>query len=163
VKGYTHYIFDWGDTLMVDLPEQVGPMCNWPEIKVLDGAAKCLAELSKVAKCHVATNALNSNESEIRAAFDRAGLSQFVTTIFCADAIGFSKPEREYFQFIIDALDVPLSDILMVGDSLDKDVNGALNVGMQAVWFNPGKLSVVSDVRAISQLMELVNYSESLG
>ena len=163
MKGYKHYIFDWGDTLMVDLPGQVGPMCNWPEIKVLDGAAKCLSALSKVAKCHVATNALDSSESEIRSAFVRAGLSQFIETIFCANTIGKSKPDPECFQFIIDALGAPLNDILMVGDSLDKDVQGALNVGIQAVWFNPANLSVASDVTAISQLIELVNYSESLG
>jgi hypothetical protein len=68
VKCYQHYIFDWGDTLMVDLPGQNGPMCDWPEIEVVAGATECLSALSKFAKCHVATNALNSNESQIRAA-----------------------------------------------------------------------------------------------
>jgi putative hydrolase of the HAD superfamily len=162
MKPYKHYIFDWGDTLMVDLPGQVGPMCHWPEIKIVEGAAKCLAELSKVAKCYIATNAKNSNAVEIRKTFERAELSQFIEHIFCADTIGFSKPQAEYFRFIIEALDAPTSDILMVGDSLEKDISGARNVGIQAIWFNPGKLSVSSDVTAINQLIELVDYSEPL-
>jgi hypothetical protein len=47
-------------------------------IRVVDGAAQSLSALSSVAKCHIATNALNSNEIEIRAAFTRAGLSPFI-------------------------------------------------------------------------------------
>jgi len=66
MQRYQHYFFDWGDILMVDLPGHTGPMCDWPEIKLVDGAAQCLSALSGVASCHIATNALNSNEREIR-------------------------------------------------------------------------------------------------
>lgn len=142
---------------MVDLPGQAGPMCHWPEIKVVDGVSECLATLSNFANCHLATNALNSNESEIKAAFSRAGLNQFIDTIFCADSIGFSKPEPEYFQFILAKLDVPKSNIVLIGDSLEKDIQGALQMGIDAIWFNPLKLAVPEGIRAISQLTELAN------
>lgn len=140
---------------MVDLPDQTGPMCNWPDIEVVDGAAECLSALSNVASCHIATNALNSNESEIRAAFARAGLSQFIETIFCADTIGKSKPEPEYFQFIISKLGVPKSNIVMIGDSLEKDIPGALQAGLDAIWFNPHNRPAPQNVRAVSHLVEL--------
>jgi putative hydrolase of the HAD superfamily len=150
-----HYLFDWGDTLMVDIPNQTGPMCDWPEIKVVDGASECLAALSYFANCHLATNALNSNESEIKAAFSRAGLNQYIDTIFCADSIGFSKPEPEYFQFILARLDVPKSNIVLIGDSLEKDIQGALKMGIDAIWYNPLRLAVPKGIRAISKLTEL--------
>jgi putative hydrolase of the HAD superfamily len=162
-KHYQHYLFDWGDTLMVDLPNQVGPMCNWPEIKVVEGAKECLTELSKIAKCHVATNAKNSNAVEIRKAFERAGLSQYIDHIFCSDTIGFSKPEPEYFQFIISNLNVPRSSIVMIGDSLEKDVQGALQIGIDAIWFNPLQLDLASNISSIKQLSELTNYPEPKG
>jgi putative hydrolase of the HAD superfamily len=156
MKRYQHYIFDWGDTLMIDLPGQVGPMCDWPEVEIVHDAAQCLSALSKIAQCHIATNALNSNENEIRAAFTRAGLSPFIDTIFCADTIGKSKPEPEYFQFVISKLHVPKSDIVMIGDSIEKDIRGALRQGIDAIWFNPSQLTVPKGIKAISRLVELV-------
>ena len=162
-KHYQHYLFDWGDTLMVDFPDQPGPMCNWPEIKVVDGAEKCLAKLSKTSKCHVATNAKFSNTAEIRRAFERAGLNHYIEHIFCADSIGFSKPEPEYFQAIITTLNAPLDDILMVGDSLNKDVHGAMSAGLDAVWFNPRQLNVASKISSINRLSELINAPEPKG
>lgn len=27
------YLFDWGDTLMVDFPDQEGKMCNWSKVE----------------------------------------------------------------------------------------------------------------------------------
>jgi putative hydrolase of the HAD superfamily len=155
MKHYQHYIFDWGDTLMVDLPGQAGPMCQWPAIKVVDGAAECLSALSNFANCHIATNAVNSNEMEIRAAFTRAGLSEYIDTIFCANAIGISKPAPEYFEFILSKIDVPKSNIVMIGDSLETDIQGALQAGIDAIWFNPLGLTVPKGVVAINRFTEL--------
>ena len=31
-----HFLFDWGDTLMVDIPGQTDPMCDWSEDKLID-------------------------------------------------------------------------------------------------------------------------------
>ena len=155
MKRYQHYLFDWGDTLMVDLPGQVGPMCDWPEIKLVEGAIECLSVLSKVAHCHVATNALNSNQGQIRAAFERAGLSPFIANIFCAEEIGFHKPQGEYFQFIIETLEVPAGEIVMIGDSLEKDIYGALRQGMDALWFNPNHRPVPKEIIGLTGLSEL--------
>ena len=32
------YLFDWGDTLMVDYVDAIGKMCDWPSVKAVDGA-----------------------------------------------------------------------------------------------------------------------------
>jgi putative hydrolase of the HAD superfamily len=142
---------------MVDVPGQAGPMCHWPEVKVVDGAVECLSILTNFAKCHVATNALNSNKNEIQAAFARAGLSQYIDETFCANTIGFSKPDAEYFEFILSKLEAPKNHLVFIGDSLEKDIQGALQVGIDAIWFNPLRLDVPKGVRAINQLTELTN------
>jgi hypothetical protein len=30
---YKHYLFDWGNTLMVDIKGQTGPMYKWDKIR----------------------------------------------------------------------------------------------------------------------------------
>jgi putative hydrolase of the HAD superfamily len=32
------YLFDWGDTLMVDRQDRAGEMCDWPEVEAVAGA-----------------------------------------------------------------------------------------------------------------------------
>ncbi|TON05786.1 hydrolase, partial [Vibrio parahaemolyticus] len=32
------YLFDWGDTLMNDFPDQTGKMCDWENIQAVNGA-----------------------------------------------------------------------------------------------------------------------------
>ena len=45
----------------------------------------------------------------------------------------------------------------MIGDSLEADVYGALNFGMDAIYFNPAGLDKPHDVPAqITQLKELI-------
>jgi len=41
------YLFDWGDTLMVDFPGVPGKMCNWDVVEAVDGAKEALEHLSK--------------------------------------------------------------------------------------------------------------------
>lgn len=41
------YLFDWGDTLMVDLKGFPGKMCEWDTVEAVDGAFDTLECLSK--------------------------------------------------------------------------------------------------------------------
>jgi putative hydrolase of the HAD superfamily len=152
-----HYLFDWGDTLMVDLPNQTGPMCDWPSITVVPGALECLRYLSLNAECHLATNARDSNLAQIRSALQRAGLSQYLTNIFCYRTVGHDKADPAFYTSIINALDVSPQHITMVGDSLAKDIYPALAQGLQAIWFNPQQQIPPKHIMAIHQLVELVS------
>ncbi len=153
---YDHYIFDWGDTLMEDLPSQHGPMYTWPDVKVVEGAADCLKHLAQVAKCHVATNALESTQLDIRKAFERVQLSDYIEEIFCFNSIGHKKPSTQYFEFIRSSLAAPKSAIVVIGDSLENDVFGALKHGFNALWFNRKRCNVPAGVKAIRKLNEII-------
>jgi FMN phosphatase YigB (HAD superfamily) len=146
-----HYLFDWGDTLMLDISGQTGPMCDWPEVQVVDGAKACLKRLSQHAQCHLATNAEDSTEAQIRLALQIAGLSEYIERIFCLENLGVSKTDLSYYPKITDKLNVNPQHITMVGDSLERDVHQALRSGIKAVWFNPNGSQAVSDVMAINK------------
>lgn len=141
---------------MVDTPGQCGPMYSWPELKVVDGAIDCLRNLAHVAKCHVATNAQESTELEIRKAFERVELSQYIEEIFCFKSIGHKKPNTEYFEYIRNRLSAPKSKIVIIGDSLENDVYGALKYGFDAIWFNRTGESIPSGIKAIRELNEVI-------
>ena len=85
------YLFDWGDTLMVDFPNVAGKMCDWDTVEPVYGAKATLAALSEHSDIYIATGAEDSTELEIKQAFARVGLAQFITGYFCKADVGLSK------------------------------------------------------------------------
>lgn len=151
------YLFDWGDTLMVDFPDQQGPMCNWPSVRAVTGAEQALAYLSVNNEIYVATGAADSTESEIASALERVGLSAYVSGYFCKANLGVAKGSPEFYRAIVGRLGHKPDQIVMVGDTLEKDIIPALEAGLNAIWFNPGNRSRPKNqsIREINNLFEL--------
>ncbi len=41
------YLFDWGNTLMVDFPHAQGKMCDWEHVETVPQAKETLAQLTQ--------------------------------------------------------------------------------------------------------------------
>lgn len=52
---------------------------------------------------------------------------------FISSELGFRKPSADFYHAIVSELNVAADRVLMVGDGLENDVEGALSVGMKAV------------------------------
>lgn len=133
---FTHILFDWGDTLMVDDPAQTAPMSEWHAVRGVPGAEQTLRQLTAARKviC-LATSANVSDEAQVRTALARVGLEQFISRVFCFKNTGLSKGEA-FYRHILTELQLNPARALMVGDSFEKDVLAANAAGMAAIWFN---------------------------
>lgn len=150
------YLFDWGDTLMVDFPNVPGKMCDWDVVEPISGAKDTLQALSKQAQIYIATGAAESSETEIKAAFQRVGLSEYISGYFCKANLGLVKGTPEFLNAILAMLNKPAENIAMVGDNFEKDINPALVVGIQPIWLTTNKHARVPEkVRIITSLNEL--------
>lgn len=156
------YLFDWGNTLMVDFPECTGKMCNWETVQAVDGATETLAYLSAHHEIYIATGAADSSEAEIQQAFNRVHLSQYISGYFCKANLGVEKGSARFYQAIVEKRAVEPFDITMIGDSLEKDITPALEAGLNAIWFNAAHLSlpeknlVIREYRQINDLWDLI-------
>lgn len=152
------YLFDWGDTLMVDFQDQQGKMCHWSKVQAVDGALEVLAELSKNNFIYVATNAADSAEIEIKKAFDRVELAQYIDGYFCKANLGVGKGTPEFFGRIIKNLKASPEMITMVGDSFENDIAPAISAGIHAIWLNPQNDYSCTDkgARQISKLQDIL-------
>lgn len=129
--------FDWGGTLMVDDGPAGVPMYQWPEAAAVEGAWECLAALYRHIPLCVATNAAQSDREMIEEALDRVDLLRFISRVFCFTEIGCTKDRPEFWRAVAQGLEVPPSEIVMIGDSIEHDVQVPHRQGIQAVWFNP--------------------------
>lgn len=134
-------VFDWGDTLMVNFPQYPGPMVDWPEVKAVAGAYDALKQLQGDYELVVATSALDSDSSQVRAALERVGLAGFFSQIFSRHELGSAKPAPEFFQAVQQNINRRPSELLMIGDSLEKDIFGAFKADWKSFWYNPQHMS----------------------
>jgi len=150
------YLFDWGDTLMVDFPQFSGKMCEWEKVEAIQGAKSTLSKLSQKSKIYIATGASESTVDEIKSAFNQVELNEYITGYFCKANLGVEKGSSVFFKTILEHLKLHPNDVTVVGDSLNRDIEPALKLGLNVVWFcENGTTSNNTNIRVISKLSEL--------
>lgn len=65
----------------------------------------------------------------------RLGLSSIVDAVVTSEECGAEKPSRKMFDVILKKLEVSPQETVVVGDSLEKDVLGAKNAGVNAILY----------------------------
>jgi len=128
---------DWGNTVMRDLPGQVGPMAKWPIVEAMPGIKEALAALAGRYRLALATNAAESGEQEVRQALERVGLNALFELVQSSRDLPWHKPQPEFYRALLDRAGCGPGEAAMVGDGWDNDVQGALAAGLAAVWYNP--------------------------
>jgi FMN phosphatase YigB (HAD superfamily) len=161
--GVKSIVFDWGDTLMRDFKEFNGPMHLWPEVAAMPGALGALQVVGKGRVIAVATNAIDSREDEIWTALRRASLDSLINYVYCFRKIGFLKPSREFFKYILNNLNLQPSELIMVGDDFEKDILGANRCDIFGIWlnFNSRERRTGKMYDTIHSLSELPSFIES--
>lgn len=92
-----------------------------------------------------------------------AGLDGYFDTIVLSEEVHSMKPDRGIFNAAARFAGFEPEQIVVVGDSYPIDINGAVNAGMQSVWFNPRRMSAPSNTNGagpdaeISSLWELTS------
>ena len=66
------------------------------------------------------------------------GYGRWFDVMICSFDIGVPKPDPRIFEFALDLLGVRAQEAVMVGDSLEADVKGALGADMRAVLVDDG-------------------------
>jgi HAD superfamily hydrolase (TIGR01509 family) len=150
-------LFDWGDTLMSEEGPGDVPMADWPEVRLIPGAATVLGELAARYAIAVATNATVSDRAAITRALARGGLDRFVREIFCFRELGLKKSDPRFWDAVAARLGVPPSALVMIGDDLDNDVLAPRRAGLAALWLNWKRAPVPAgvDVPMIERLDQL--------
>ncbi len=127
---------------------------------LIDGALEICERLSKTHRIAIVTNGVSAVQySRIK----RSAIKDSLPHIFVSSDVGFQKPQVEFFEHVLRALEVSdKSRVLIVGDSLSADMKGGNNSGINTCWFNPLSkpnntgVFVTYEIKRLSEIEDIV-------
>ncbi len=130
-------IFDWGNTLMVDIPGYTGPMAFWDKVEKIEGVEEILIELKrKGIYIAVASNAKDSNADLMKAAFKRVDIDHYIDSFYTSFELENRKPELDFFKKIMEEHRVLPHETIIIGDAFDKDIFPAIQLKTHFILFD---------------------------
>ena len=101
---------------------------------LLDGAREFLNALHMRGKIYLITNGTPAAQY---GRLESVGLRDFFDGIYISDEIGYAKPDRRFFEYVLCDAAIRPEECVVIGDSLSSDITGAVNAGLLSVWYNP--------------------------
>ncbi len=99
------------------------------------GAVKLVKDLSKTYELYMITN---GNVVSALPRIKNSGLAPYFRDVFVSEAVGVGKPDKRYFDYV--AAHIPgfsPAEALVIGDSPSSDIQGAVNAGLDSLWYDP--------------------------
>lgn len=104
------------------------------QTKLVEGARKVLDYLYGCYDMAIITNGFKEVQyDKIR----KSELSKYFRKIFISEEIGAQKPGRQIFEYAVKSMNATKKSSLMIGDSWDADIVGAMNFGIDQIYYNP--------------------------
>lgn len=155
-KTLLEYLGKSGDTLAIS--KKYSKNLSEGYFKV-DGATDILDYLKqKGYKLYATTNGLSSTQFK---RIKNSGLEPFFDKIFVSEDACHQKPEKEYFDYVIDNIPEKNKEkMLIIGDSQSSDILGGINSGIKTCWFNP--FGQTAKYKSDFEITKLVNLKEIL-
>jgi putative hydrolase of the HAD superfamily len=122
---------------------------------LFDGAIEILEYLNSKYELHIITNGFANVQYKKIA---NSKIDTYFKTITNSEMAGVKKPNPIIYQHALDLAQAKKEHSIMIGDCLEADVQGALDFGMEALFFNPNKENKPKNIIDINHLLDLKNY-----
>ena len=121
---------------------------------LLDGAIKLLEYLKPKYTLHIITNGF----AEVQEGkLNNTNLASYFNVVVNSEMAGVKKPNSIIFEKALSLANVTKETSLMIGDSLEADVFGALDFGIDAICYNYHNEDLPSHIKYVNHLEELMH------
>jgi len=121
---------------------------------LFEGTIELLDYLKPKYSLHIITNGFHEVQ-ELK--MKSANIDHYFETVTNSENAGFKKPHPAIFEYAITAAKVKKCDSVMIGDCIESDVQGALDCGLDAIYFNEHSLAAPPTIKQVSHLLQLKN------
>lgn len=126
---------------------------------LLEGAEALVRYLAEKYPLTVVTNGFVEVQYE---KFDRSGLRDCFAHIVLSEEVGCQKPNPRIYEEALRMNGVSAEEAVMIGDSWNSDIQGAINAGIDQIWIRksqdplPNGQSATYIVQSLSKVMEIL-------
>jgi len=147
------------------IPFDAQPKNLWQEFlqlcptqkQLMPYAEETVATLAEKHPLYLLTNGFTETQKH---KIENSGLKKYFQHAIISEEVGFAKPKIEIFKYAESISKKKSENILMVGDSIPMDIEGALNAGWKAIHYayqNPSNnIPLPSKATQILDLKEVV-------
>ncbi|MFV8337467.1 YjjG family noncanonical pyrimidine nucleotidase [Flavobacterium sp. RSP29] len=122
---------------------------------LFEGAFEVLEYLNQKYNLHIITNGFAEVQYK---KINNSNIGSYFQSVTNSEMAGVKKPNPIIFDYALDLAKAKKESSIMIGDSLDADVKGALDAGLDAIFFNESKIQVEQHIKQINHLLELKKY-----
>ncbi len=119
---------------------------------LFDGAIEILDYLSSKYQLHIITNGFAEVQYK---KIKNSKIDGYFQSITNSEMAGAKKPNPIIFEHALSKANAKKENTIMIGDCLDADVGGALNFGIDAIFFNPYNIEVQNSIKQVKHLLEI--------
>lgn len=128
---------------------------------LFDDSEEALENLSKQHRIYFITNGTASVQ---RGRFARTSVMRYIDNFFISSEIGYEKPDRRYFQAVIEQIpDFDPAQTLVVGDSPTSDLAGAIGMGFDCCYVNRRGKALPDGMRVTFEVPDLRTLCKIIG
>lgn len=106
---------------------------------------------------HLITNGFEKTQ---HSKLKHSGLDGYFKNVITSEASNSIKPQREIFEYALERADATVEESIMIGDTLDVDIAGAMSIGMDQVHVNynnvPQDLKPTYSIRTLKELKAIL-------
>lgn len=104
---------------------------------------------------HIITNGFE--EVQQKKLFN-SGIGKYFRTVTNSEMVGVKKPNPKIFNYALKQANAQHDKSIMIGDSYEADILGAISIGMHVVFFDTRDTEIDADIVQINSLNTLVKY-----
>lgn len=87
-------------------------------------------------RCGIKIGILTDYETEYQIKkLNKLNLTDLIDIVVTSEEVGIEKPSIKMFQTILRKLELSSYEVIVIGDSYEKDINGAINANIYCWWY----------------------------
>jgi len=133
--------------------EYIIHLCTYNNL--FDGTIEILDYLAPLYELHIITNGFKEVQ---QGKLNNANIDHYFKTVTNSEMVGVKKPNPKIFNHALSLANANIEQSVMIGDNLEADVLGALDIGLEAICFNYHNENISNGIKFVDNLLELKYY-----